>query len=153
VSATDATSVELSSSACWALLRSSDVGRLAACVGHRPEIFPVNYVVDSGTIVIRTGEGSKLRAITSAPDIAFEVDGYDATVGDAWSVVAHGRAEDVPISETVQALALPLFPWHGGPKHRLIRIEPYSLSGRRFTVMRRSRTSTLGLTTRQASLE
>ncbi|MCW2497618.1 pyridoxamine 5'-phosphate oxidase family protein [Jatrophihabitans sp.] len=144
---------ELTPSACWSLLRGAQVGRLAACVGRRPEIFPVNYVVDGGSIVFRTGDGSKLRAITTAPDIAFEVDGYDADAGDAWSVVAHGRAADLPDSEIAEALALPLFPWHGGPKHRLIRIEPYLISGRRFIIAPSPGAAVPGTTGRPAPIE
>src|SRR4051794_39359108 len=48
--------------ACWALLRAADIGRLAVVVGDRPEIFPVNFVVDHGTVVIRTAPGTKLAA-------------------------------------------------------------------------------------------
>ena len=36
--------VELDESACWGLLRSAEVGRLAIVVSHRPEIFPINLV-------------------------------------------------------------------------------------------------------------
>ena len=50
----------LPANACWALLRSQEVGRLAVSIADRPEIFPVNYVVDHGTVVFRTAEGTKL---------------------------------------------------------------------------------------------
>ena len=33
------------------------------------------------------------------------------------------------------ALDLPLFPWHAGPKHRFVRIEPVEITGRRFHVL------------------
>ena len=46
--------IELDESACWALLRSAEVGRLAVVVNHRPEIFPINLVVDHATVVFRT---------------------------------------------------------------------------------------------------
>ena len=46
--------VELDESACWGLLRSVEVGRLAVVVNHRPEIFPINFVVDHATVVFRT---------------------------------------------------------------------------------------------------
>ena len=39
---------------CWMLLRSVEVARLAVSVDDRPDIFPVNFVVDHGTVVIRT---------------------------------------------------------------------------------------------------
>ena len=49
--------VELDESACWGLLRSVEVGRLAVVVNHRPEIFPINFVVDHATVVFRTAGG------------------------------------------------------------------------------------------------
>ncbi|MEY2957656.1 MAG: hypothetical protein RLZZ01_224, partial [Actinomycetota bacterium] len=39
---------------CWRLLERHEVGRLAVSVSDRPDIFPVNYVVDQGGIVFRT---------------------------------------------------------------------------------------------------
>ena len=37
--------------------------------------------------------------------------------------------------ELLDALQLPLFPWHAAPKHRFVRIEPDDVSGRRFQVV------------------
>ena len=54
---------QLDARECWAALRTADVGRLALVVDGRPEIFPVNFVVDHGTILFRTATGSKLAAI------------------------------------------------------------------------------------------
>jgi uncharacterized protein len=34
----------------------------------------------------------------------------------------------------LDALELPLFPWHAAPKPRIMRIEPDVVSGRRFRV-------------------
>lgn len=47
---------------CWELLRTATVGRLAVDVGGRPDIYPINFVIDDGTIVFRTGAGTKLAA-------------------------------------------------------------------------------------------
>ena len=79
----------------WALLRSSEVGRLAVSIGNHPDIFPVNFVVDHGTVVFRTAEGTKLAAAVLGTAVAFEVDGYDADAGEAWSVVIKGRAVEI----------------------------------------------------------
>ena len=35
----------------------------------------------------------------------------------------------------LDALDLPLFPWHASPKHRFVRIEPVEITGRRFDVV------------------
>ena len=52
----------LEENTCWELLRDAEVGRLAVSIGERPDIFPVNFVVDHGSIVFRTAEGTKLAA-------------------------------------------------------------------------------------------
>ena len=119
---------------CWDLLRQSVVGRLAVTVDGHPDIFPVNPIVDHGTIVFRTAAGTKLAA-TKGKEVAFEVDGYDAETARAWSVVVKGRAvEIIEREETLRALRLPLFPWQSGRKPRFVRIEATALTGRRFSV-------------------
>jgi nitroimidazol reductase NimA-like FMN-containing flavoprotein (pyridoxamine 5'-phosphate oxidase superfamily) len=123
----------LGASECWTLLRSSDVGRLAVSVADQPDIFPVNFVVDHGTLVIVTAEGSKLSAVTANPLVAFEVDAYDAEAGTAWSVVVKGTAEEVRrIDDLVEAMGLVLFPWHEAPQQQFLRIVPDEITGRRF---------------------
>jgi nitroimidazol reductase NimA-like FMN-containing flavoprotein (pyridoxamine 5'-phosphate oxidase superfamily) len=121
---------------CLGLLRTTDVGRLAVAITNHPDIFPINFVVDRGTVVFRTAEGTKLAAALLGRGVAFEVDGYDAEAGDAWSVVIKGHAVEIEkMYEMFDALDLPLFPWHAGPKHRFVRIEPTEITGRRFHVV------------------
>lgn len=121
---------------CLALLRTGVVGRLAVSVDDLPDIFPINYVVDRGTVVFRTSEGTKLGGALLGRGVAFEVDGYDPGVGEAWSVVVKGFAVEIEqMHQYFDALDLPLFPWHAGRKHRFVRIEPVEFSGRRFEVL------------------
>ena len=128
----------LESNQCWELLRASEVGRLAVSIGNHPDIFPVNFVVEHGTVVFRTAEGTKLAAAVLGTAVAFEVDGYDADAGEAWSVVIKGRAVEIErMQDVFDAVDLPLFPWHAAPKHRFVRIEPDDVSGRRFHVVDR----------------
>lgn len=126
----------LDGSHCWSLLRSAEVGRLAVLVEDHPDIFPVNHVVDHGSIVFRTAAGTKLAAAHGRL-VAFEVDGRDDVAGTAWSVVVKGRAKKLEEPYGVlDALTLPLSPWHGGHKPWFIRIEPDSITGRRFPIAR-----------------
>ena len=123
---------------CWALLRSQEVGRLAVSIADRPEIFPINFVVDHGTVVFRTAEGTKLAGAVLGTAVAFEVDGYDEGNGEAWSVVIKGRAMEIQkLHDLFEAADLPLFPWHAAPKHRFVRITPDETTGRRFVVVGR----------------
>ena len=120
---------------CWALLRSHEVGRLAVSIADRPEIFPINYVVDHGTVVFRTAEGTKIADAVER-DVAFEADGYEPETGEAWSVVVKGRGEEISrVAELLDTADLPLFPWHAAPKQRFVRIVPDEISGRRFRVV------------------
>jgi uncharacterized protein len=136
---------ELTESECWELLRANEelgggVGRLAVAISNHPDIFPVNYVVDHGSVVFRTAEGTKLAASVLGTAVAFEADGYDPEVGEAWSVVLKGRAVEVEqVHGRFDAADLPLFPWHASPKHRVVRIEPELTTGRRFVVVEEHR--------------
>ena len=118
----------------WDLLRRSAVGRLAVVVGGVPDIFPVNHVVDRGTIVFRSAYGTKVVAAHSDP-VAFEVDGYDAESREAWSVVVHGKARAITDpDEAAEALQLPIHPWQEGRKPVVVRVVPDEVTGRRFVV-------------------
>ena len=128
--------LRLSDNDCWALLRGVEVGRLAVVVDAEPEIFPVNYVVDHGTIVFRTAEGTKLTAALADGTVAFESDGVDFEKLMAWSVIVKGSAGEIrELDDMVDASLLPLAPWHGAPKHRFVRIVPAQISGRQFRVV------------------
>ena len=117
---------------CWALAREAVVGRLAVIIDDRPEVFPVNFLVDHGSVVFRTAAGVKLSAAVNQP-VAFEIDGYDPTTGEAWSVVIKGTGREVKeLDEVLDALQLPLDTWHAAPKPRIVRIEADAVTGRRF---------------------
>lgn len=121
---------------CMDLLRATEVGRLAVVIGDHPEIFPVNFIIDHGTVLFRTAEGTKLAAVVFGANVAFEADGYDGAAGEAWSVVVKGRAAEVRnLHERFDAGDLPLFPWHAAPKPRFVRVTPVEVSGRRFHVV------------------
>ena len=131
---------QLDESTCWELLRGEEVGRIAVAIANHPDIFPINYIVDHGTLVFRTNEGTKLAAAVLGVGVAFEVDGYDRDAGEAWSVVVKGRAKEISqLLGRFEAADLPLFPWHAGEKHCFVRIEPEEITGRRFTVIDRVR--------------
>ena len=126
--------VELSETESWTLLREAVVGRLAVIVDDQPDIFPVNHLVDLGSVVFRTGNGTKLTGALGH-QVAFEVDGYDLETASAWSVVVKGKATSVNRLDDVPAvISLPPFAWHSAPKPHFVRIEPQSITGRRFEV-------------------
>ncbi len=125
----------LSEQQCWTLLHTAEVGRLAVSIMNQPDVFPLNFVVDKGTVVFRTAEGTKLAAAVLGRGVAFEADGYEADEGVAWSVVIKGRAAEIEnMYELFDVGSLPLFPWHNSPKYRYVRITPFEITGRRFVV-------------------
>ena len=124
----------LTESECWTLLRSAAVGRLAVPMASGGvDIFPVNHVVDQGSIVFRTAVGSKLSGAISAHEVAFEVD--DSDDERAWSVVLHGRAELINRqTDLFDSFELSLHPWHLSHKPYFVRITAVSTTGRRFRI-------------------
>jgi nitroimidazol reductase NimA-like FMN-containing flavoprotein (pyridoxamine 5'-phosphate oxidase superfamily) len=129
------TDMELSAHDSWVLLRQAVVGRLALIVDDQPDIFPVNYKVDHGSVLFRTAQGRKLAGAVGHT-VAFEVDGYVEETASAWSVVVKGTAKEVMrLYDVLEAFVeVPLYPWHPSPKSHVIRIEPDSITGRRFQV-------------------
>ncbi|CAN5852397.1 pyridoxamine 5'-phosphate oxidase family protein [soil metagenome] len=116
----------------WALLSSVPLGRLATSVGDQPDIFPVNFVVQRHTVLIRTAEGTKLAATAANAQVAFEADLHGDVHG--WSVVVQGRAHVLHGAEEIEdAERAQVMPWTATPKRRYIRILPVKITGRRFT--------------------
>ncbi len=115
------------------MLRRVPVGRLALCVQGEPEIFPINFVIDHGTIVFRTSEGTKARSAEKAA-VAFEADGMSVPGAEVWSVVIKGHASTINRTpELMETVHLPLHPWEAGRKDRFMRLVPGTISGRAFT--------------------
>jgi len=124
----------LSRDECLELLADQVIGRLAVIVDARPEIFPINYVLDGDAIVFRTNTGTKLAGTTHS-EVAFEVDLTHAPTMTGWSVVVHGIAQEVTavdrpdLQERLQSL--PLGVWAPGERPHLMRIAPHEITGRR----------------------
>ncbi|MDQ2648125.1 MAG: pyridoxamine 5'-phosphate oxidase family protein [Actinomycetota bacterium] len=118
--------------ACWLLIGSEPIGRVAILVDGLPEIYPVNHLVDQRTILFRTDPGSKLRGLANSPMTCFEIDGVDADHRLGWSVMVKGRAIQLDTASAMDRVKdLPLNPWAQGEKSHWIRIEPVEVTGRR----------------------
>jgi uncharacterized protein len=114
------------------LLGSAVVGRLVFTSRALPEVFPVNFRLFRGGIVIRVADSSP--AVVTALDtvVAFEVDDIDAAARTGWSVTVVGRSREIlDPAEREQVLALPLLAWAGGPRDRLVHIPLDRVTGRR----------------------
>jgi nitroimidazol reductase NimA-like FMN-containing flavoprotein (pyridoxamine 5'-phosphate oxidase superfamily) len=137
---------------CWAALRGVELGRVGFADEGGQEIFPVNFVVDQGSLVLRTSTASRIGRLADGRALAFEADGY--TDGRAWSVVIKGHAKEIhELYESVDAAGLPLHPQQAGPKDRLLRIMADEVTGRRFDVAPASRWDTAVTSARRSEAE
>ena len=117
---------------CWDLLATRQVGRLGVSVANKPDIFPVNYVLDGRAVVVQTAPGFKLAAAVLGQGVAFEADEIDEASHSGWSVVVHGPATEIEsLEELLAASDLDLEPWAGGQKNHFVRIEATEITGRR----------------------
>lgn len=122
---------ELSERECWELLSQAGFGRIALAPLGEPDIFPVNFLVDGSSLLMRTAAGTKLADVVVNASVAVEA---DAREGDeAWSVIAKGRARIVDsFRETYEKDELHLETWVPGDKPIYVEIAVDSVSGRRF---------------------
>jgi nitroimidazol reductase NimA-like FMN-containing flavoprotein (pyridoxamine 5'-phosphate oxidase superfamily) len=123
----------LTTEECLHLLSTASVGRIAVTRDALPVILPVNYAVDGTSLVIRTSEGSVLKAARAGGAVvAFEVDSLDERTMTGWSVLITGTLREVTaVSAVLRAEQLPLAPWVGGERRHFVRITPGLMSGRR----------------------
>jgi uncharacterized protein len=119
---------------CIELLTRHRLGRLAFIVEEQAVIFPVNYVYDGTSVVIRTAPGFKLE---EAPfrAAAFEIDDANPEGNWGWSVMVQGPCFDVTdaIDERSERLkALPVQPWAPGAREHWLSVLARHISGRAF---------------------
>ncbi len=115
----------------WGLLASVALGRLVVCVGSRPEIFPVNFVVQRPTVLFRTAEGTKLLSVVINKNVVFEADGH--SLDEGWSVIVQGTADVLSTAAEIdEADRAGLRPWVATLKLNYVRIHASTISGRRF---------------------
>jgi len=116
---------------CWQLLGWHPVGRLAVVIDEAPEVYPLNHAVDGRTIVFRTDDGTKLRAIANGSRVCFEVDGLNLDRATGWGVLVKGRAVEVTNADELARInAFGLEFWGIGPKSHWVRIVPTEVTGR-----------------------
>lgn len=117
---------------CLALLGQVSIGRVGLSVGALPVVLPVNFVLVRDGILLRTSDGSKLRAAWEQAVVAFEADHFDPITRTGWSVLVQGRSRVVTDAREVeQHLAQPLLPWADPFAERFVEITCERISGRR----------------------
>lgn len=118
--------------ACWKLLDSTAVGRVAFVDAGEPVILPVTHSVHGHSIVFRSGAGSKLEAAAMSHPLAFEVDGWDEDRRAGWSVLARGVGETVYDDEEIESFGGGAEPWlQAAADGTWVRLRVDEVSGRR----------------------
>ena len=116
---------------CWRRLAGQTVGRLAFVDAGEPTVLPFNYAVVGRSIVVRTTGWTALGRLGSCATVAFEVDQTSDADRTGWSVVARGALVDVDDERDLAELAmLTPSPWIGGRRDHVVRLEPWSVTGR-----------------------
>lgn len=116
------------------LLGTAAVGRLVFTFRALPEVFPVNFRLFEGSVVVRLADSS--HALQGALDavVAFQVDDIDVATRTGWSVTVVGHSSEIlDPAERDRVLALPLVAWADGSRDRLVRIPLDRVTGRRLT--------------------
>lgn len=132
---------ELSEATCRRHLAtgSGNVGRIVLVPEGTIRIFPVNYAMHEGAVVVRThlGDarthlGGTIEALGGSAPAVFELDELDLRHKLGWYVVVHGSVEHVTDAAEIEQLdALELVPWARGDRRDWLRIDPAEISGRR----------------------
>lgn len=124
---------ELDHVECAERIADGGIGRIAFATPEGPEIFPVNFTVDSHAIHFRTTPYSRLGRLIDRKDVAFEVDQPNWSSRRAWSVVLKGRAEILDDPDEVDELrerGHDPHPWAQGIRLLYVRVAWKEITGR-----------------------
>ncbi len=129
---------ELSPADCLSLMATVPVGRICYTRQAMPAVEPVNFLLSSGAIVVRTNSADKLAAATRHAVVAFQADELDLITRSGWSVTVVGTSEEVTDpGEIAQLAGLGLETWARVGQDHFIKITPGIVTGRRLHLDRR----------------
>jgi hypothetical protein len=105
------------------------VGRIIYTRNALPAAELVNFAMDRGDIVIRTGCGGRLAAAANTV-VAFEADDVDYASYTGWSVTVVGRSQEVTdAGEVARLREIGIGTWAPGERDQFIRITPEIVTG------------------------
>lgn len=126
---------ELGRGDCLRLLGEAGIGRVAFDDGEGPTVVPVNYAVDGDAVIFRTSVSGRLnRSLLTAVvggevRAAFEIDRFDESSHEGWSVLLRGGAHRLTDEEKTAVARVE--PWPGGDRDAWFRLSATEVSGRR----------------------
>jgi nitroimidazol reductase NimA-like FMN-containing flavoprotein (pyridoxamine 5'-phosphate oxidase superfamily) len=116
------------------LLTTVPVGRIGLSMDALPVVLPVNYALDRDgeRLVLRTAEGTKLRAALHRSVVAFEADHIDPFSHTGWSVLVRGSSCVLTDGHEIErARRLPLRPWANEHTDYWVAVSLDLVTGRR----------------------
>jgi nitroimidazol reductase NimA-like FMN-containing flavoprotein (pyridoxamine 5'-phosphate oxidase superfamily) len=116
---------------CWALLRTTSVGRVVFTMNALPAIRPVNHVIDGHAIIIRSNLASAIAGHASRDGavVCYEADDIDPDQHTGWSVIATGMARRVTDPDAISRYQQALEPWVARDMDQVITISPATITG------------------------
>ncbi|MFV0405240.1 MAG: pyridoxamine 5'-phosphate oxidase family protein [Propioniciclava sp.] len=117
--------IPISAEECQQLLGERQVARVAWASAEGMLILPVNFVFETGLILMLVSRDSVFRELADGRDVAVEVEDVDEQTATGWSVLIQGRAA----AHHGDAAVLPQ-PWAPGDRDFLIAVTPTRWSGR-----------------------
>ena len=128
------------------LLGSVSLGRIVFTQRAMPAVRPVNHILDSTGIIIRSHSGA---AIISEADtargavVAYEADNINPNYLLGWSVVVTGIARLVRDPGELARYRQALLPWVDREMDQVIRIQPDVVTGFRLDAQQVARAGTI----------
>ncbi len=121
----------ISPTECFDLLEPGGVGRVGFTAPDGVMMLPVNFAISGKAIIFRTAPDTVL-ALHANAHLSFEVDHFDQTLREGWSVLVQGHAHEVTDEREVKHLEdlTRLEPWAPGARDVFVRIVPTQVSGR-----------------------
>lgn len=137
--------IDLSRGECLAVLGSVPVGRLVHTHEVFPCIRPVNFVLRSDGVYLRTSDdGEVLQLAEDQAQVVFEADWYDPVTRFGWSVVVLGQLERVRDQVLLDRLANGTLSAWADERREVVRVSLGQVSGRRAGAPERSSAGSSG---------
>jgi len=116
--------------ACFDLLATVAIGRLAYVAGRVPRVIPLNVSLDGDRVLFRLSTGNALAAIESGQLVTLKVDDFDPLTCCGWSVTVRGVATEIPAVVAAHA-GTGCHSWLRGSVGRVFRLPTGEVEGRR----------------------
>jgi len=110
------------------LLGSVGLGRIVFTENALPAIRPVNHILDSGDVIIRSHTGATLTSSVNTV-VAYEADAIDPDRHTGWSVIITGMARKVTDPDAIARYERLLHPWADQNMDQVLRVHPELITG------------------------